>query len=404
MAIHDNSSQSLVLSSNHKKRLMLPLWFVQGIILKSHMLALEKIAYPPYFMSSAVPFDVFCIFSIFSEITQFGLENRTSKSITIDLKKYVKGTLGDIHKKYSLILKFFESPFHLMKKTPNQVRKIETFCPFESVSLSQDGILEIRSSYSIHALVQLSQIYSQIPSQDLNIITLHPDILLSFAKKTSKIMNYLALEYFKNQFILSIDCSFKNIKTVHKDIKDSVKTLYDHGFLCWETTPIQGSVQKFIAEDRNRSYFKPWQGVKTYVVHSQPALSSLELEKELSKLGSDEKRPFTQDPIIVEDSLESVVPDIPRKTGLFDESYSLRKEPSPKENPSLIRKPMTEYSPTRNHEEEILRELTPMQKKSLEREKFNMTQVQFEKYIASYFKKQRKTPKNMEVPTGFEPA
>ncbi|KAB8027426.1 hypothetical protein [Fluviispira multicolorata] len=241
-----------------KKRLLAPMWWVEGILLSLG----AKEAWFDSLVSKragriiAAPANVNAknitlMFAIWHEALSriFTLQNEES-NLRFQINKYLVGTQKDVYEACKQLETIWSTPLKLFEIKASKKSK--------SLALSKAGSLgfirhaQIENDVDgIWLTLSLSQTFRDFYSpQEISIdnsysrpafVSINPVVIQSMGRKASvkKILNYLFLEFSKQNLIdeqsnwNSIHIDSKNICSFHKEILLNVPALYDHGILGW---------------------------------------------------------------------------------------------------------------------------------------------------------------------------
>ena len=241
-----------------KKRLLLPLWLLEGVLL---VLGTKE----PWFESIAcarlgkifacptrinvktlIPF-----FLIWHELVS-RIFNLNSKETTVKLQinKFITGTKKDVQDIAKEIENIFSSPLKLFEIKTSKKTKLLTmskkgslnFIRHAQLEYDVDGVwMTLSLSNSFKEICYPPELKSSLLNGSDNIVSISPTVIQSMGSRANlkKILNYLFLEFSKQQSYSNnsnwnsfrIDC--KKISHFHKDFLSTAPALYDHGVLGW---------------------------------------------------------------------------------------------------------------------------------------------------------------------------
>ncbi|BBH52210.1 hypothetical protein [Fluviispira sanaruensis] len=241
-----------------KKRLLAPMWWVEGILLSlgskeawfDSMVSKRagKIIAAPTNVNAK---NIIQMFAIWHEALSriFTMQNEES-NLRFQINKYLVGTQKDVFEACKQLEMIWSTPLKLFEVKISKKSK--------SLALSKAGSLgfirhaQIENDVDgIWLTLSLSQNFRDFYApQEISVdnsysrpsfVSINPVVIQSMGRKASvkKILNYLFLEYSKQNQIdhqlnwNSIHIESKNISAFHKEILLSVPALYDHGVLGW---------------------------------------------------------------------------------------------------------------------------------------------------------------------------
>jgi hypothetical protein len=246
-----------------KKRLLLPSWLLEGVLLGLgtkepwfESLALSRmgkiVACPNHInVKILIPF-----FLIWNELVSriFQQNTREITSVKLQINKFITGTKTDIQNLAKEIEHVFSSPLKLFEVKLSKRTKGVTMSKKGSLNFIRHAQLEndvdgVWMTLSLsHGFQEICspcelKIENQIDKQQ--IVTISPTVVQSMGYRTplKKILNYLFLEFSKQEArpnqchwnSFRIDC--KKINHFHKDFLSTAPSLYDHGILGWNNSP-----------------------------------------------------------------------------------------------------------------------------------------------------------------------
>lgn len=241
-----------------KKRLLLPIWLVEGILLVLgtkepwfESIASSRIgkvfACPSSInVKSLIPF-----FLVWNElITKIFQTQSNEKVIKLQINKFISGTKKDIQEISKEIETIFSSPLKIVEV--KQAKKAKSYTMSKKGSLNfirhaelendVDGVwLTLNLTNSFRDICHPPELKSSVLFEVSNIVSISPVVIQSMGSRASlkKVLNYLFLEFSKQQSYElnsnwnSFRIDSKKITHFHKDFLSTAPAFYDHGVLGW---------------------------------------------------------------------------------------------------------------------------------------------------------------------------
>lgn len=255
---HENNLPSLTRVHSLKKRLLVPAWWIEGLIL--HLGTKE-----PWFQSIAATRlgktiaissgvnlkNIIPLCSIWHEVISKSLrtsDDNDDRCLQIELNKFLTGTQDDLRNLCKQIESILASPFQLCEvKTSKKTKALQlskngymSFIRRAQIEYNVDKItLHLTLSQSPQELCNPSEISSASP----RFISINPVVIQCMgARSNKKLLNYLFLETFKQDATAhknnwsSFYVENNSLASFHKDVLNSAPLLYDHGVLGWNNS------------------------------------------------------------------------------------------------------------------------------------------------------------------------
>lgn len=248
---------SLMRVHSLKKRLLVPAWWVEGLIfhLGTKEAWFQSIAAAQLGKTIAVSNgvnlkNIVPLCSIWHEVISKSLCESTKDdcSLQIELNKFLTGTQSEISNLCSQIESILASPLQLCEvKTSKKTKALQlskngfmSFVRRAQIEYNVDKItLHLTLSQSCQELCNPSELTSALP----RFISINPVVIQSMGTRSNKkLLNYLFLETFKQDAIVNKNngSSFyienNSLASFHKEVLNSAPLLYDHGVLGWNNS------------------------------------------------------------------------------------------------------------------------------------------------------------------------